>query len=126
MIGSLFCRMEFQHITAYQSDITKIITNILLKVEFPTKWKKLKRIKTLIDRWGESVTDECPIFLQLLAKFFDTYFLPSVSLNVRNYSIFHPISASRAFIKMFGEQSSKKILKVIHENLKVEDILGGK
>ena len=103
IISSLFYRREFQFMTPYQHDVSKLVTKILIKVkQYPLKWKKLKKIKAIIDRWGETVPEDCVLFPIILDKFLNTYFTPGVSIKVRNYNLFHPMFASRAFLKFLA------------------------
>ena len=91
--------------------------------EFPTRWKKLKKIKAIIDRWGETVNEDCPHFPSIFDKFLDTYFTPGVNIKVRNLNIFQPMFASRPYLKIFGTRFTKKILDVLATHLKVDQLI---
>lgn len=114
ILSALFYRREFQFLTPYKSEVSKSLINILMKLKnYPKEWRKLKKIKAILDRWGETVAEDCPYFPQILRKFFDYFFLPEVSIKIRNTAIFHPMFASRTFLKVFANESTNKILTIL-------------
>lgn len=124
IMAHLFYRNEFQYLVGYPTQTSQLIVKILISLkEYPSKWKKLRKIKAIIDRWGDTLTENCEYFPVIVGKFFDMYFNPDVMVKSRSKAIFNPMFPSRAYIRMFGIETSKKVIGILENQLKVKEFV---
>ena len=121
IMAHLFYRNEFQYLVHYTSDTSKLLVKILVNLKsYSFKWKRLRKIKAIIDRWGDTLPENCEFFPIIAKKFFDTYFDSRVFVKSKSKAIFNPMFPSRAYVRMFGVETSKKVLNILEKDLKVD------
>lgn len=60
-MAHLFIREEYSSMVNYNSDISQLIQKILCGIKhFTYKWKIFKRIKIILERWGETAPPNSP------------------------------------------------------------------
>lgn len=53
IIVHLFYKGEYANIANYNTETSRLVEKVLLKMkQFPNKWRSLKKIKALLDKWG--------------------------------------------------------------------------
>lgn len=121
IMAHLFYRNEFQYLTPYSTETSQLLIKILVKLnKYPVTWAKLRKFKGLIDRWGDTVDENCPYFPLIIDKFFDSYFDQKTVVESRSKTIFNPMFPSRAYIRLFGQETSKKILLILRNNVQAD------
>lgn len=78
----------------------------------PIKWKGLKKVKALLDKWGESITEVTPNLSILINKFLDSFFNPALKLKSRNFSQFEMLTNPH-YTKTMGLTISAKIRELL-------------
>lgn len=80
-------------------------------------WKTFKKIKIILERWGESAPQGCPQYALLIKKFFEFYFDQKTVVKNMGRNIFSPLLASRGYMIVAGTEASKKILDILETDI---------
>lgn len=79
------------------------IKKILLEIKYFTHhWKLFKKIKLILERWGETAPQNCPEYAKIIRKFLDAYFDEKTNLKNLNRNLFNPLLVSRGYMLVAG------------------------
>ena len=76
-------------------------------------WKSFKKIKIILQRWGETAPQNCPLYVKVIEKFFGFYFDEKTMVKNIGRNIFNPLLASRGYMIVAGAEASKKIQQIL-------------
>ena len=97
-------RRSFQNVLQWDSTQSNLLVKILQKAPaLNKKYSNMKNLKTILNRWIESLPNEEPRYNDVVKKFFEYFFDPKVTIPNKGVSLYTGMKVSRVNTKLIAE-----------------------